>query len=114
MRISDWSSDVCSSDLDLDALPLREPAALPDEQIGHVLEESSAALSRLPPRKVQEEPQVTRPARLHALLQPRSKARCRLARDPRSEERRVGKECVSTCRSRWSQAHKKKKTKKKQ
>src|SRR3546814_19474202 len=28
----------------------------------------------------------------------------------RSEERRVGKECVSTCRSRWSQCHKKKKT----
>src|SRR3546814_16754887 len=27
----------------------------------------------------------------------------------RSEERRVGKECVSTCRSRWSQYHKKKK-----
>src|SRR3546814_17560578 len=24
---------------------------------------------------------------------------------PRSEERRVGKECVSTCRSRWSQYH---------
>src|SRR3546814_19928433 len=31
----------------------------------------------------------------------------------RSEERRVGKECVSTCRSRWSPYHyKKKKTKK--
>src|SRR3546814_19595270 len=30
----------------------------------------------------------------------------------RSEERRVGKECVSTCRSRWSPLHKKKKTKK--
>src|SRR3546814_14293078 len=28
---------------------------------------------------------------------------------PRSEERRVGKECVSTCRSRWSTYHKKKK-----
>src|SRR3546814_12280247 len=28
----------------------------------------------------------------------------------RSEERRVGKECVSTCRSRWSQYHEKKKT----
>src|SRR3546814_16729208 len=28
---------------------------------------------------------------------------------PRSEERRVGKECVSTCRSRWSLNHKKKK-----
>src|SRR3546814_11013291 len=32
--------------------------------------------------------------------------------DPRSEERRVGKECVSTCRSRWSPYHSKKKTKK--
>src|SRR3546814_14135281 len=29
--------------------------------------------------------------------------------DARSEERRVGKECVSTCRSRWSPDHKKKK-----
>src|SRR3546814_11268282 len=31
--------------------------------------------------------------------------------DRRSEERRVGKECVSTCRSRWSPYHSKKKTK---
>src|SRR3546814_16157108 len=30
----------------------------------------------------------------------------------RSEERRVGKECVSTCKSRWSQIHEKKNTKK--
>src|SRR3546814_11469886 len=29
---------------------------------------------------------------------------------PRSEERRVGKECVSTCRSRWSPFHYKQKT----
>src|SRR3546814_20818348 len=29
--------------------------------------------------------------------------------DNRSEERRVGKECVSTCRSRWAPMHKKKK-----
>src|SRR3546814_13730911 len=33
------------------------------------------------------------------------------ARAQRSEERRVGKECVSTCRSRWSPSHKKKKKK---
>src|SRR3546814_14138388 len=31
----------------------------------------------------------------------------------RSEERRVGKECVSTCRSRWSPSHKKKNKRKK-
>src|SRR3546814_19423084 len=35
-----------------------------------------------------------------------------LATIKRSEERRVGKECVSTCRSRWSPYHKKKKIKK--
>src|SRR3546814_20796015 len=34
------------------------------------------------------------------------------AHPDRSEERRVGKECVSTCRSRWSPYHKKKKTQK--
>src|SRR3546814_17898725 len=28
-----------------------------------------------------------------------------LGQDPRSEERRVGKECVSTCRSRWWPYH---------
>src|SRR3546814_19132189 len=32
--------------------------------------------------------------------------------DIKSEERRVGKECVSTCRSRWSRYHEKKKKKK--
>src|SRR3546814_18883897 len=31
--------------------------------------------------------------------------RCRLHHEWRSEERRVGKECVSTCRSRWSPYH---------
>src|SRR3546814_14776177 len=30
---------------------------------------------------------------------------CELRGDDRSEERRVGKECVSTCRSRWSPYH---------
>src|SRR3546814_13408855 len=34
-------------------------------------------------------------------------------RETRSEERRVGKECVSTCRSRWSPDHYKKKTQQK-
>src|SRR3546814_12996095 len=32
-----------------------------------------------------------------------------LTKSERSEERRVGKECVSTCRSRWSPYHEKKK-----
>src|SRR3546814_14693146 len=41
-------------------------------------------------------------SRINALL---------IARAIRSEERRVGKACVSTCRSRWSQYHSKKKHK---
>src|SRR3546814_11832316 len=36
--------------------------------------------------------------------------RRRVDKEDRSEERRVGKECVSTCRSRWSPCHEKKKT----
>src|SRR3546814_18337474 len=32
-------------------------------------------------------------------------ALCLRSSSPRSEERRVGKECVSTCRSRWSPYH---------
>src|SRR3546814_19568555 len=62
MRISDWSSDVCSSDL---------PADAPIPGCGCYMRRrcSRRARSRMPGR---------------------------------SEERRVGKECVSTCRSRWS------------
>src|SRR3546814_3438674 len=67
MRISDWSSDVCSSDL-----PRRPKSGFP---------------SRLPQ------------SGYHG-----ASTRCR-APPARSEERRVGKECVSTCRSRWSPYH---------
>src|SRR3546814_7202049 len=37
--------------------------------------------------------------------QPRETAQDSVAKSQRSEERRVGKECVSTCRSRWSPYH---------
>src|SRR3546814_7009644 len=41
-----------------------------------------------------------------AAARPNARALCRYARrEWRSEERRVGKECVSTCRSRWSTYH---------
>src|SRR3546814_19869357 len=43
--------------------------------------------------------------RMYAIATPMRTA----TRDMRSEERRVGKECVSTCRSRWSPYHYKKK-----
>src|SRR3546814_9353138 len=64
MRISDWSSDVCSSDL------TRTTGGL------------SAATALVPKARAEA-------------------ATAEAARTARSEERRVGKECVSTCRSRW-------------
>src|SRR3546814_7115933 len=67
MRISDWSSDVCSSDLAAPTLASKRPA---------LYWTSPATLPPMPARE-----------------------------KSRSEERRVGKECVSTCRSRWSPYH---------
>src|SRR3546814_12309928 len=98
MRISDWSSDVCSSDLidpasrseafisDAGRGFLADPAAVaalaatltvdsidPDSLVGMLLVGGAGGVWDLP---------LTR-----------------------SEERRVGKECVSTCRSRWWPSH---------
>src|SRR3546814_1627472 len=78
MRISDWSSDVCSSDL------LRERSQLA------VLGERDADAARQLP---------------HDLGLRRATAKVGANACDRSEERRVGKECVSTCRSRWSPYH---------
>src|SRR3546814_3913963 len=72
MRISDWSSDVCSSDLSTDIL---------DGRFGYydLAHRGNYERSDL----------VEGLGNTHW----------------RSEERRVGKECVSTCRSRWSPYH---------
>src|SRR3546814_1779454 len=75
MRISDWSSDVCSSDLAQMLVPeSRRRKTITVKDVEAVV----AKIARIPPKSV--------------------------SRD-RSEERRVGKECVSTCRSRWSPYH---------
>src|SRR3546814_11389075 len=82
MRISDWSSDVCSSDL--------APAA---KAAMDVLLGTAAVLdSKL--QAPEPEPSVLVPP--HPLAE---------MEKTRSEERRVGKECVSTGRSRWSPSH---------
>src|SRR3546814_18308946 len=75
MRISDWSSDVCSSDLLVRPLP-QHRADLRGGQ------------ARFRPR-------LAEPAGL-----PGARGDPRGARQESSEERRVGKECGSTCRSR--------------
>src|SRR3546814_2972818 len=76
MRISDWSSDVCSSDLGAHAVL----------EIGLV--DRACSLDRVH----EAQGRLRQDAADHAHL-------------GRSEERRVGKECVSTCRSRWSPYH---------
>src|SRR3546814_9925323 len=72
MRISDWSSDVCSSDLERSCQAAKRSHDTPGRKSEGDDRNSIVALGE--------------------------------ARD-RSEERRVGKECDSTCRSRWSPYH---------
>src|SRR3546814_12399095 len=122
MRISDWSSDVCSSDLGTDRLAaLRQPedetaqamrdgadivfqATFLDER-EEVLWRGHADFLRKVDRPSNlgswsyepEDTKLARQVKPSAILQ-----LCFYAEQVRSEERRVGKECVSTCRSRWS------------
>src|SRR3546814_4199199 len=91
MRISDWSSDVCSSDLDGDASRDGEVRRWHDR-----LDSVRAERLVLSNGADHDEPPAGGSGG------PRSPAD---RRPTRSEERRVGKECVSTCRSRWSQYH---------
>src|SRR3546814_17713197 len=98
MRISDWSSDVCSSDL-----IARQPLTHTVMYTGAKNECSLWLATNV------ELMGIFKLARVEA---------CRLRRGIdrhilqnscpayfRSDERRVGKECVSTCRSRWSPYH---------
>src|SRR3546814_3953198 len=119
MRISDWSSDVCSSDLQLSCNSRQEAQGNPNTDQPainpnlhgrivqrHIFDANSeiskasrdlpakntcAKLSKLPSSEYRGHPILG-----HEIER---------AGPNRSEERRVGKECVSTCRSRWSPYH---------
>src|SRR3546814_13461224 len=108
MRMSDWSSDVCSSELALDAalgiedhrLPLREIIGRPariagaseaDESIHHDI--AHRLLCR---RRVGHGAEAE--ADIVGVLRS-------LEIELGSEERRVGTECASTCKSRGSPSH---------
>src|SRR3546814_3553390 len=99
MRISDWSSDVCSSDLHVAHAPDTPWITLHNKAEGAV---EYTSLLYIPSQKPFD------------LFHPDRKGRVKLyvkkvfitEDEPnRSEERRVGKECVSTFRSRWSPYH---------
>src|SRR3546814_21119745 len=97
MRISDWSSDVCSSDLttlqsavNWDVLGLYQ--SLKSFDYVGPLQSGVQIYCDCPPSH-----------RLAGSVNTSANAHRRITY--RSEERRVGKECVSTCRSRWSPYH---------
>src|SRR3546814_9908560 len=92
MRISDWSSDVCSSDLVV--LWIHHPAELAllgrFGLVHHIAPLGSQGRKQCVKISDAEVDHEGGRARRHVR---------------RSEERRVGKECVSTCRSRWPPYH---------
>src|SRR3546814_7010200 len=90
MRISDWSSDVCSSDL---RAPRGSTSPKP---------RATAPLARGRPAR---DPEDRRRGPKADVVAPSDSKPAPKRRPGRSEERRVGKECVSTCRSRWSPSH---------
>src|SRR3546814_1955372 len=92
MRISDWSSDVCSSDLVPQVVGRGLRARVhPVQHHRHLRLARGGLVQQVPRHRVgvarrrgDEEPEVGR------------------AEELRSEERSVGNECVSTCRSAWT------------
>src|SRR3546814_2430777 len=91
MRISDWSSDVCSSDLHCAVTFLDQSAHSQIAVQENVADGIFPATFEFVGRSV-----------VFAIPQ---SSLGRMQGRIRSEERRVGKECVSTCRSRWSPYH---------
>src|SRR3546814_15283262 len=99
MRISDWSSDVCSSDLS--AHRAREISGGSELTIDRDRDKNPVVALReiaeqtVRPRDIQD----SLVGSLQKVVVDDDDTPAEISR---SEERRVGKECVSTCRSRWS------------
>src|SRR3546814_15226810 len=97
MRISDWSSDVSSSDL----LERKVSAWMQNRRGPNragwagLLQPAADGLKNI----LKEETRPGASSRVLFLAAPA------MAFIPRSEERRVGPECVRKCRSRWSPSH---------
>src|SRR3546814_11445498 len=120
MRISDWSSDVCSSDLHRHGFECARIDQSADHRLADLGERGEFAHQPLPVADLIERDGALR-------RHPRGQFAGRAIFDdraprvgeggagehhaqPTSEESRVGKEWVSTLRSRWSQYHYKKNT----
>src|SRR3546814_18776245 len=111
MRISVWSSDVCSSDLNkyCDDNYATEyectadlPVALSVSPLTGASWHAKGSTSTVVTRRVDSCGSLAGDEMCS--LQPGGDV-CTEGPETRSEERRVGKECVRTCRSRWSPAY---------
>src|SRR3546814_20694432 len=96
MRISDWSSDVFSSDLEQPAPGLRVSIAVGHDGCALGAGNEMGAGVHVDDLRLRGMDGAV-PAAAERLVEGDV-----VGGDGRSEERRVGKECVSTCRSRWS------------
>src|SRR3546814_17755797 len=99
MRISDWSSDVCSSDLTRRAAEQQRRAERAVDRHFEAVDMLAAtdhAISAPPPKLKKDRKKLDA---ANAIDRPNT------IWIRRSEERRVGKECVSKGRSRWSPFH---------
>src|SRR3546814_9713220 len=101
MRISDWSSDVCSSDLHVEQ---QEGQQGLDAACSALDGTGQAAGLARQVKAQRQRVQVAEDLQSHGA----DGVLAHAGKDgvaQRSEERRVGKACVSTCRSRWSPYH---------
>src|SRR3546814_4001831 len=105
MRISDWSSDVCSSDLGV-RVENTKVTSVGAAAVGNALalfsveNDSTFLFPSLHLNFDATDRLKLRAAFISGAARPNFVNQ--RATVPRSEDRRVGKECVSTCRSRWS------------
>src|SRR3546814_19037496 len=98
MRISDWSSDVCSSDLLRATLDEAEAAGLDTTIWGEAVD--TVSTEEIDARQAEAASAIEAPRDAGA-VQSRRAAVLEGLSGLRSDRRRVGKEWVSTCRYRW-------------